>query len=72
MVGRLHISLEPKYSTDGSLVFVMVLTARGKPSAPNAQGIRDFFDLGRKWIVRGFTSITTEQMHDLWGRNDRR
>jgi len=72
MVGRLHISLEPKYSTDGNLVFVMVLTARGKPSASSAQGIRDFFDLGRKWIVRGFTSITTQQMHDLWGRHDRR
>lgn len=72
MVGRLHISLEPKYSTDGNLLFVMILTARGKPSAPSTQGIRDFFDLGRKWIVRGFTSITTQQMHDLWERHDSR
>jgi len=70
VIGRLHISLEPKYSADGSLMFVMILTARGLPGAPNAEGVQQFFDLGRKWIVRGFTSITTQQLHEFWGRND--
>jgi hypothetical protein len=27
-----------------------------------------FFDLGRDQIVRGFTSITTPEMHQFWKR----
>ena len=72
VVGRLHISLEAKYSADGTLMFLIILTASGMPSAPNSKGVQEFFDLGRKWIVRGFTSITTQPMHEFWGRNDSR
>jgi uncharacterized protein (TIGR04255 family) len=74
IVGRLHISMEPKYSaSDGSLMFVMVFTARGKPKGKDLESMLRFFDLGRQWIVRGFASITTEDpMQKLWGRHDKR
>jgi hypothetical protein len=26
-----------------------------------------FLDLGRRYVVRGFTSVTTSQAHQLWG-----
>ena len=72
-VGRLHISLEPKLSAeDNTLIFIMVLTARGKPEGEGIEGALRFFDRGRKYIVRGFTSITTPRMHEIWRRRDRR
>jgi hypothetical protein len=63
-VGRLHVTLQPVTRlSDGVPMFLLDLTARGQIG----EG-KDFFDLGRKWIVHSFTALTTPSMHDIWGR----
>ncbi len=47
---------------------VMTLTARGAPRTSNLQGVLEFLDCGREWIVRGFEELTTEYMHGRWGK----
>jgi uncharacterized protein (TIGR04255 family) len=68
-VGRLHVSLQPAYrSQDGtdSEIFVLTLTARGKPLGKGLEGALAFLDLGHEWIVRGFKDLTTPEMHQVW------
>lgn len=67
--GRLHVTLEPKIRTrDRKVVLQLSLLARGKPVSSDLPDVLDWFDMGREWIVRGFTELTTEQMHTLWER----
>ena len=68
-IGRLHVSLVPAYRrSDQAPMFVLTLTARGKPASNSADGAFNFLDIGREWIVRGFTSLTTKEMHNVWRR----
>lgn len=70
-IGRLHISIDPQYlRKDLEPLLSMTLTARGVPRSENLDGCMEFLDIGREWIVRGFTSITTRQMHKIWERID--
>jgi uncharacterized protein (TIGR04255 family) len=70
-IGRLHVVTEPGYRTsDDRPIYVMNLTARGRPMGEGIDGILSFLDLGRDWVVRGFTSITTPQMHAEWRRRN--
>jgi len=71
VAGRFHATLQAGWKTkDDSPVFIMNLTARGKPLNPQQQsgldGAFSFFDLGRQWIVKGFKDLTTESMHHAW------
>lgn len=68
-VGRLHVAVEPVYrSSDDVPMFALTLTARGRPLSDGVNGVLEFLDLGRQWIVRTFASITSPQMHALWRR----
>lgn len=68
-LGRLHVSIEPAYRTaDDAPMFLLTLTARGRPTSDGIPGVLAFLDIGREWIVRGFTSITTGKMHNIWKR----
>lgn len=67
-IGRLFVSLQPAISSEDGRVLRLELTARGAPITPDLGGAGQFFDLGRDAVVRGFTAITTREMHDLWGR----
>jgi uncharacterized protein (TIGR04255 family) len=70
-LGRLHIELQPAFRlTDLLPMIVLNLTARGTPIGSGTDGVMRFLDLGREWIVRGFTSITTTEMHKIWRRKD--
>lgn len=70
-IGRLHVSAEPRIKReDGSKLVRLTLTARGAPHERDQSGVEVFFNLAREQIVRGFASITAEQMHRTWGRND--
>lgn len=69
--GRLYISSEPARSPAGQLAIVLALTARGGPLGEGLAGVLAFFDLGRDWIVRGFASVTTSQMHQVWRRTNK-
>lgn len=70
-LGRLFINVEPAYrTTDNQPVLVMQLIARGRPDGEGIEGVFRFLDTGREWIVRGFASITSSRMHEIWGRRD--
>lgn len=61
-IGRLHADVQPALrATDSRPMYVMNLTARGQYH-PDF----DFFDIGRRWIVKSFEELTTEGMHRIW------
>lgn len=67
--GRMHVFSEPKLrSRDGKEVLQLTLTCRGTPLSSTSKGILDWFDLGHEWIVQGFTQLTKNEMHQIWGR----
>jgi uncharacterized protein (TIGR04255 family) len=69
--GRLHVSAKPVVSrADGEQKLLLEFVARGEPSGRTSDGVLDFFDFGREVIVRAFASLTTPEMHGMWGRND--
>ena len=70
-IGRLYVSAKSgvQVSTDQPII-VLELTSRGQPRGEGTEGVLPFLDLAREWIVRGFTSITTPEMHEVWGRTD--
>lgn len=67
-IGRLHAKAEPAWLGGGLAGVVLTLTARGQPAENSVAAVSAFFDLGREQIVRGFTALTTEQMHRMWER----
>ena len=67
--GRLHISLQPVIrARDAKEVLQLNLTARGAPSSSETADIFRWLDIGRQWVVEGFTDFTTKEMHRLWRR----
>lgn len=70
-LGRLLISVEPAYRTDDDKpILVLQLTARGRPDGEGIDGVFRFLNTGREWVVRGFASITSPRMHEIWERRD--
>ena len=71
-VGRLYVSADPVWATvpghPPSEVLLLQLFCRGRPLGPGIGGVLDFCDLAHEWIVRGFASITTPEMHTVWRR----
>lgn len=67
-IGRLHADLRTSQERDGRNSMVLNLTARGRPLSDNKDGVLAFFELGREWVVRGFASYTTPEMHSIWER----
>jgi uncharacterized protein (TIGR04255 family) len=67
-LGRLHIFVKPAFrSSDDKPIFMLAITARGQPLSDDDKGILEFFDMGRIAIVKSFKSITTPEMHKVWG-----
>lgn len=56
-------------AVDTTPALLVDLTARGLAAEPTFDGALSFMDLAREWIVRGFTSFTTTEMHAVWGRD---
>jgi uncharacterized protein (TIGR04255 family) len=70
-LGRLIVGVDPAYRTeDDRPIYVLTLTARGRPVGEGIEGAIGFLDIGREWVVRGFTSITSRRMHEIWGRSN--
>ncbi len=71
-IGRLHLVVDPAWKkTDNSPILALNLTARGGPIGEGIEGAFAFFDLGRRWIVKGFADLTTPEMHRVWERIER-
>jgi uncharacterized protein (TIGR04255 family) len=74
-LGRLHIKVqsafrEPQKATEKQIpVFVLTLTARGRPTDTGVEGVMGFLDIGHKAIVNSFDQVTTTEMHKVWGKN---
>ncbi|ULA59829.1 MAG: hypothetical protein LZF60_160159 [Nitrospira sp.] len=67
--GRLHVSMQPVIRTrDAREVLQLSLTARGAPASSDTKDIMRWIDLGRQWVVEGFTDFTTAEFHALWER----
>lgn len=70
-LGRLHVVVHPAWKkTDNSPILALNLTARGAPIGEGIEGAFAFFELGRRWIVKGFADLTTPEMHRVWERID--
>ena len=67
--GRLHFATQNLRRTrDQREVVQLRLTARGKPSGSDTASVLAWMDIGREWIVRGFTDLTSSKGHALWKR----
>ena len=51
-------------------VLLLELKARGIDESMSKEGIREWFDLAHKWIVRGFTDLTTSEIQKVWKREN--
>jgi uncharacterized protein (TIGR04255 family) len=69
-LARLHVSVRHALRrSDMKPVLLCELTVRGVPSILDESAIRDWFHLGREWIVRGFADLTGEGVQrDIWRR----
>jgi uncharacterized protein (TIGR04255 family) len=68
-VGRLHIGVQPVIRRpENRPAIQLTVTARGKPLDETVASALSWLDMGREVGVRGFTSVTTREMHRLWGR----
>jgi uncharacterized protein (TIGR04255 family) len=67
-VGRLHVSLRHAIRRqDMKPVLLCELTARGIPNTVDEKAIREWFLLGREWIVRGFADLADDRVQkDVW------
>ncbi len=67
--GRLHFNTQRAVrSIDQKEVIKFNLFARGQPKSGSDEDVLAWIDLGREWIVRGFTDLTTKKAHQLWKR----
>ncbi|HEU4388737.1 MAG TPA: TIGR04255 family protein, partial [Blastocatellia bacterium] len=67
--GRLHVNVQPAVRiSDLKEVLQLTLTARGAPSSSDTASVLQWFDLGHEWVVKGFVSFTSSEMHKAWGR----
>lgn len=72
LMGRLHVSAQPVIDVkDGHPAIALNLTARGAPEQEGIDGVIEMADRGREWIVRAFDALTTDAMHQSWGRLNR-
>jgi uncharacterized protein (TIGR04255 family) len=66
-IGRLHVEVQPAINiADNKPMYALNLTARGMYGT----GI-EFFDIGRRSIVKSFDQLTTEYMHAIWRKKKR-
>jgi uncharacterized protein (TIGR04255 family) len=67
--GRLNVSLKRGIRTaDKKYLLVLELKAIGMGEFSDIKNSRNWFDISREWIVRGFTDLTTPEMHKIWER----
>jgi uncharacterized protein (TIGR04255 family) len=70
--GRLVVSLKQATRTDDKIpLLVLELKATGIGKSTSRLAIREWFDLAREWIARGFADLTTPEVQEsIWERED--
>ena len=67
-IGRLHSVIVPvKKIDDDELAIKYELTARGAPTAPDINGVVEFFTVARSAINASFLATTTDWAQSHWG-----
>ena len=64
-----HLIVNLKQATraeDKTPLLVFELKVRGIGETTCREATREWFDLARKWIVRGFTDLTTPEVQKIW------
>lgn len=68
-MGRLVITLNQATRIEDKVpLFVFELKANGFDEPVDKKAFRKWFDVAHEWIVRGFTDITTPEIHQIWER----
>jgi uncharacterized protein (TIGR04255 family) len=68
-VGRLYVESDTGVRlADQAPIFVMNFVARGRPFGSGLGGAVEFLNLAHDWVVRGFASVTSKEMHASWRR----
>lgn len=68
-VGRLHVVVRPIVRRlDQKKMLRLELTARSAKKTRSLPEAFEWLDWGHEWVVRGFASITRDQMHQIWER----
>jgi uncharacterized protein (TIGR04255 family) len=69
--GSLTVILKQGVKIDDKIpLLILELRTRGLCESMQQEGFREWFDLAREWIVRGFTDLTTPEIQKLWERED--
>ena len=72
VAGHLSITVHPAVRVrDKKEVLQVNVTARGRTRSSDVGEILRCLDIGREWVVRGFTDFTSEELHNLWVRRER-
>ena len=68
--GRLHVVVNRAIrKVDAQETIQLNFAARGAPVSSSTADVLAWLDLGREWVVRGFTDFTSEEMHkEIWRR----
>jgi uncharacterized protein (TIGR04255 family) len=67
--GRLTVTIQGAFKHPAmSPIVHMQLVARGRPKEETVDSALEWIDLGHAEVVRGFASVTSEEMHSKWGR----
>ncbi len=68
--GRLYaiVKTGAKRTIDDKEVIVFDLTVRGIGQDKSLSNMKQWFDVAREWIVKGFTDLTTSEAQKLWRR----
>jgi hypothetical protein len=70
--GRLYLNAAPGLKPPSfTPIYLVNMTAHVIPLAGDAEGALRALDVGHKWVVLGFTDLTTTKMHRLWGLKER-
>lgn len=68
-MGRLSISLKQAIRTEDKVpLLVFELNAHGINELADINTFRNWYDIAHKWIVNGFTDLTTSNAHRIWKR----
>lgn len=67
--GILHVGVDPTHRLqEGKVTSLLTLTVRGRPRGESPAEALTFLDEGRRHVVTSFTELTTQSMHERWGR----
>ena len=70
--GRLHVTIRHAQLRDSGIPLILLdLTVRGMGNNKSLEGMAEWFNLAREWIVQGFSDLTGENVQkNIWRRKE--